>query len=124
MSTPAVVLIAEDDAAIARVVAMVVEDAGATPLVAHDGREALELARTSLYSVLITDLMMPCLDGAGLVSALRHEAKTQGGAMPSVILMTAASLRQAEAVGADAILRKPFELAELDALLARYVDGA
>jgi CheY-like chemotaxis protein len=118
---PAVVLIVDDEPSIAQVVAMTVEDAGATPLVAHGGREALALARSERITLVITDLMMPLLDGAGLVRALRQEAATHGQAMPAVILMTAASQQHAEKVGADAVLWKPFDLAELDTLLHRYL---
>jgi DNA-binding response OmpR family regulator len=120
---PGVVLIAEDDPAIARIVAMLVEDAGGTPVVAHDGRQALELARCSSTppKVMITDLMMPVLDGEGLVRAMRAEAAEHDYAMPPVILMTAASSAHAYKVGADVLLRKPFELDELDAILQRYL---
>jgi two-component system chemotaxis response regulator CheY len=121
MADPAVVLIAEDDRSIAHVVAAIVEDAGGKPVVAHDGRQALELARSSPPALVITDLMMPILDGVRLVQALRQEAAARGEAMPPVILMTAAGPRYAEEVGADAMLRKPFDLAELETLLHRFL---
>ena len=108
---PAVVLIAEDEEPVAETVAYVVEDAGYTPLVATHGQQAL----------LVTDLMLPYLSGADLIAALRAEAATCGQIPPPTILITAASLSQARAAGADVVLRKPFHLAELEALLHRFL---
>jgi two-component system chemotaxis response regulator CheY len=119
--TPALVLIAEDEEPIAETVSYVVEDAGYTPLVAAHGRQALELARAQRPALLITDLMMPHLDGADLIAALRADAAADGlGALP-VIVLTAAGLPQALAAGGDVVLRKPFELRELEALLHRFL---
>lgn len=111
------VLIAEDDAPIATVIALVVEDAGHTPLVARDGARALALARERRPALLITDLMMPELGGAGLIAALRGE-REDGLA---VILVTAAPRERARAAGADAVLPKPFDVAELEALIRRFL---
>ena len=119
--TPALVLIAEDEEPIAETVAYVVEDAGYTPLVAAHGRQALDLARAQLPALLITDLMMPHLGGADLIAALRADAAADGlGALP-VIVLTAAGLSQALTAGGDVVLRKPFELLELAALLHRFL---
>jgi len=117
------VLIAEDEEPIAEVVSMVVEDLGYTPVVAVHGRQALELARAEWPALLITDLMMPHMSGAELIAALRADAETHGRRAIPVILMTAASLAAARAAGADAVLRKPFDLGELEELLQRFLDG-
>jgi CheY-like chemotaxis protein len=123
VTPPVLVLIAEDEEPIAEVVATVVEDAGDTPLLAAHGREALELARAKQPALLITDLMMPHLSGAELIAALRSDAAASGHDPVPVILITAAGTAQARAAGADAVLRKPFELLELDALLRRFLEA-
>jgi len=115
------VLIAEDEEPIADVVSTVVEDAGYTPLVAVHGREALDLARAQHPALLITDLMMPYLSGAELIAQLQADAASGGRALMPIILMTAASLSLARAAGADAVLRKPFDLAQLEDLLERFL---
>jgi DNA-binding response OmpR family regulator len=116
------VLIVEDERSIAQVVAEVVADADHLPYVARHGLDALELARERWPALVITDLMLPRLDGEGLIAALRAEAKADTNRpMPPVILMTAAGMKIAQAAGADAILHKPFDLAELEALLLHYL---
>ena len=123
MTARGLVLIAEDEEPIAEVVATVVEDAGYVPRLAAHGRQALELARTEQPALLITDLMMPHLSGAELIAALRSDAAASGHDPVPVILITAAGPAQARAAGADAVLRKPFELLELDALLRRFLEA-
>jgi DNA-binding response OmpR family regulator len=116
-----VVLIAEDERAIAEVLAAVVAEAGFSPLVAAHGQRALELAREHWPALLITDLMMPFLDGGELIAALRAEAHRRGLAGVPAILLTAAGSIRARAAGADAILRKPFDLDVLEALMHRLL---
>ncbi len=74
-----IVLIAEDERAIAELVSVVVADAGFTPVVAGHGGEALALARLHQPVLVITDLMMPHLTGTELIAALRAEATVHGG---------------------------------------------
>jgi len=115
------VLIAEDEEPIAELVSYVVQDAGYTPLVASHGRQALDLARERWPALLITDLMMPYLSGADLIAALSIEAAATGRARPPVILLTGAGPSQARAAGADVVVYKPFQVADLDALLHRFL---
>ncbi|GAC1455254.1 MAG: hypothetical protein PVSMB4_15790 [Ktedonobacterales bacterium] len=118
------VLIAEDEEPIAETMALVVEDAGYMPLLAAHGRQALELARKWRPALIISDLMMPYLDGAALIAELRADAAAGGHAVAPVILMTAAGHRRAQEAGADAVLRKPFDLEELESLLQRFLGPA
>lgn len=121
-ATSALVLIAEDEAPIAEVLAMIVEEAGYVPLVAVHGRQALELARARHPALLITDLMMPQLSGAELIAALRADADADadGRAIP-VILTTAAPMPSDRRVVVDAYLRKPFNITEVEALLHQFL---
>lgn len=118
---PGLVLIVEDEEPLAETVSFVVREAGYTPLVALHGRQALELARARRPALLITDLMLPYLDGVALIAALRADAAAAGEGAPPSVLMTAASLVDARAAGADVVLRKPFHLADLEAVLRRFL---
>ncbi len=120
----ALVLIAEDEETIAETLSLIVEDAGFTALVARNGREALALARQHHPRLIITDLMMPYLNGAGLITAVRADAEVQGLAPPPVIVVTAASPRHAEEAGADAVIVKPFDVTKIEAAMRRLLpDG-
>ena len=122
-SVPAapLVLIAEDELPIADIVAFIVEEVNCTPLRANNGREALALARQHWPALVITDLMMPHLDGAGLIAALRAEADRRRQSPPPVILLTAAGAVRAREAHPDALLLKPFDLNDLEALLHRLL---
>jgi CheY-like chemotaxis protein len=120
-SAPPVVLIVEDERSVAAIVAEVVADLGYTPLVAGQGRRALELASERWPALVITDLMMPRMGGAALIAALRAEAEASGRSTPPILLLTAAGLYYARAAGADAILSKPFDLTDLEAAILRLL---
>lgn len=85
-----------------------------------DGQEALRVAETLRPDLVLTDVMMPNLDGFGLLAALRSDART--AAIP-VIMLSARAGEEARVeglqAGADDYLFKPFSAREL---LAR-VDG-
>ncbi|HLJ80540.1 MAG TPA: response regulator [Ktedonobacterales bacterium] len=115
------VLIVEDEEPIASVLAIIVEDMGYRPLTATHGKEALAVALKEHPALILTDLMMPYLDGAEFISAL-HEAMDDGvRKTPPIVLMTAAGARQARAAGADALLLKPFNVDEVEAMLRRFL---
>ncbi len=118
---PFLVLIAEDEEPIAEAIALLVEDCGYTPLIANNGRQALELARTRRPALVITDLMMPYLNGDELIAALRSDASKDGHQSAPTILLSAAGLRRMQSAHADVLLPKPFDLDELEALLRRFL---
>lgn len=79
---------------------------------AYDGEEALDYIRVSSYDVIISDIMMPRLDGLGVLKYLRnHNIKTP------VLMLTARDTLQDKVTGLDAgaddYLVKPFEFDEL-----------
>jgi CheY-like chemotaxis protein len=115
------VLIVEDEATIAGVLSGFVEDLGYMAMVAPHGVAALEMARVRWPALLLTDYMMPLMNGSALIAALRAEAASGGRAMPPVILMSAVSPRLSEVAGADVVLPKPFDLLLLETLLERFL---
>ena len=69
----ATVLIVEDEFAIAALLEMVLTDEGYRVLTAANGRQGLErLAEGPRPDLVISDYMMPVLDGAGLLRAMRR----------------------------------------------------
>jgi signal transduction histidine kinase/CheY-like chemotaxis protein len=102
------VLVADDNADMRRHLARVLGNRWDV-LVAGDGRQALDLARRHRPDLLITDVMMPELDGFGLIAAIR--ADTDLASLP-VIMLSARAEQEAVssglAAGADNYLGKPF----------------
>ena len=90
-----------------------------------DGREALEAVRADAPDIVISDVMMPRLDGLGLVAELRADRRTS--AVP-VLLLSARAGQEASIsglrAGADDYLVKPFAAAELLARVRANVELA
>jgi CheY-like chemotaxis protein len=118
---PFLILIADDEEAIAEMLEAFVTDLGYTPLVARNGQQALMQARDRWPTLVITDLMMPVLSGADLIAALQAEAATHGRASPSIVLLTAGSARVVSHLHVDALLSKPFDLGKLEQVLHRLL---
>jgi DNA-binding response OmpR family regulator len=111
-----VVLAADDDEEILALIAFRLERLGYDVLQAHDGEQALELARSAQPDLAVLDVMMPKLDGFELTRRLRADAATKE--MP-IILLTARSqdtdIERGFSAGANDYMRKPFSPQELGA---------
>lgn len=114
------VLIVDDEDAIAEALSMLVEDAGYRPVIAQNGRAALAAMETCTPKLIFTDLMMPQMDGAQLIAILRSLA-AEGCVIPPIVIMSAAAMVKLTATGADAVLRKPFDVVDVEVLLERYL---
>jgi DNA-binding response OmpR family regulator len=114
------VLVADDDAWILRMVATVLEKRGYSVETAVDGEDALARALARTPDLLITDVMMPKMDGWSLVRQLRSHAEL---AMLPVIFLTALSSEDDRIrgfrLGADDYVTKPFRFEELDLRVAK-----
>lgn len=77
------ILVAEDDEAYRSLLRIYLKQAGYSVISAQNGMAALELARKEDPAIVLTDLMMPALDGIGLLRKLRVEKPGT-----SVILLT------------------------------------
>ncbi len=81
---------------------------------AQHGREGLELARRELPDLIISDVMMPEMDGYAVLKALRAEEAT--ATIPFIFLSAKADIshiREGMNLGADDYLPKPFSIDEL-----------
>jgi diguanylate cyclase (GGDEF)-like protein len=109
------VLIADDDAPSRLLVCAAVERLGHECAEAGDGEEALARFHELGPDVVITDLEMPLLDGAGLV---RHIRSAPDVAYAYVVVVTAqsdeAKTRDAMEAGADDLILKPIQPADLE----------
>jgi len=107
------VLIADDNADMRAHLHRILSQRWDTVVVA-DGRAALDAVRVHRPDLVVTDVMMPLLDGFGFVQALRHDPKL--AATPVLMLSARAGAEAAGdgfAAGADDYLTKPFTSTEL-----------
>lgn len=111
METPARILIVEDDARIARFVALELEHEGYRVLTARDGPGGLEAALRESPDLVLLDLMLPGLSGIEVCRRIRRASDVP------VIMLTArdevTDKVQGLDVGADDYLTKPFHIEEL-----------
>jgi CheY-like chemotaxis protein len=110
------VLIVDDDDAIRGMMKAALERCGLSCGAAVDGLDALNQIKVARYAVILLDLMMPRLDGRGVIGHLR----TEPGERPIVIVMTAFPERDHPALDGtlvQAVVRKPFDLHNLANLL-------
>jgi len=111
-------LIAEDSTDMARYLADVLADSYQVETV-PDGLQALAAARARLPDLLLTDVMMPGLDGFALVAEIRSDPELRD--LP-VVMLSARAGQEAAVTGlergADDYVVKPFDLGDLRARLA------
>ena len=118
---PAPVLVVEDDAAIRNALEVYLAARGVRTLFAKNGAEALSVLGTKERpAVILLDLTMPVMDGNAFRKVLLGDPQL---ARIPVIIVTAQESRPdcLAPLRPDAVLIKPFDPTELDALLARYV---
>ena len=115
------ILVVDDETAARKGLVSLLSGWGYAVEEAADGREALEKAVAVLPSVVITDLVMPRLDGHALLKALREEAP-----FAAVILLTGqGSIETAVAAmkdGAYDYLTKPVDVARLRVLIPKAAE--
>lgn len=94
---------------------------GRRVLAAADGREGLEILRRERPSLVVSDVMMPGLDGLALARAVRADPELAGTRIILVSAKTRVEDRAEALEVADAWLSKPFYLAELRAHVRRLL---
>jgi len=108
------ILIAEDEPSLRENLQWMLELEGFEVMSASNGRDALALAMQTRPDLVLSDVMMPILDGYGLLKALREDPVT---ATVPIIMVTAKAdrddVRLGMNMGADDYLTKPYRREEL-----------
>lgn len=110
MRNPPMILVADDEAAIAEMVATILRDEGYDVYCVSDGESVLLAIQIEAPDLLIMDNTMPVMTGIEVLRALR----AHGFQQPIIIMSALALVRTVEDHGASGFLAKPFSL---DALL-------
>ena len=116
------VLLVDDEPGLREAVKAYLEDSGFTVQVASNAQEGWDLLRQSTPDILISDIMMPQVDGYQFLKQVREDARFQ--ALP-VIFLTARGMTsdriQGYNAGCDAYLPKPFDPDELVAIVGNLI---
>jgi len=117
------VLVAEDHPTNQKVVELILEAVGVTPVIVENGQLALDALKAERFDVVLMDMQMPELDGLSATIQLRAWEAAEGRPRTPVIMVTANALdehvRASDEAGADLHLSKPIHAqALIESILA------
>lgn len=120
----AVILIAEDDATSMKMLSLLVQSMGHTPIKCRDGAAAWTFLQDNhdMVDIVVTDLMMPEIDGYGLIARMQEG----GGTKKIPIIVQSAYLgvkgtHKLMELGASAVLPKPIDAGYLTEHIRHHV---
>jgi two-component system response regulator MprA len=119
MQNPPSILVVDDEPSIREFLAFVLADEGFRVSTAANGNEALEAARRNPPDVVLTDLMMPVLDGYQLIDGLRRDRIP----VRAIIAMSAVHSAGDRDPRADLFFAKPFQVDQIVAGVRALLDG-
>ncbi|HRB11619.1 MAG TPA: PAS domain S-box protein [Vicinamibacteria bacterium] len=122
------ILVAEDNLVNQVVIQQQLKSLGFTADVVAHGKDALERFVGGGYSLVITDLQMPEMDGYELTAAIRSLEKGMGREPVPIVALTANALKdeaaRCESVGMNDYLTKPAGVADVRAMLEKWLPAA
>ena len=100
------ILIVDDEFGLAEMLREMLRESGFEVTLAINGRLALEILAEGTVDLVLTDMMMPVMDGAELAAAMRSDERHRD---TPIIMMTSLPTARPQLEGLfDAVLRKPF----------------
>jgi len=115
------VLLVDDDADLLALMDAAFRKAGYATRTATNGRKALEVLKTYHPDLVVTDIVMPEMEGIGAIMQIKRDPNA-----PKIIAISGAGpgsrrdyLKWAKHLGADEVLAKPFRMSEMLALAGR-----
>ncbi len=116
---PPLILIVEDDRAVAGMIGEFLGSSGYDTEISRDGQDAIARARQFQPDVIIMDLMLPRLTGGEAASRLKQDALTSH--IPIIGISAVADVTSlAELLPLDEVIPKPFDLDVLLAAIERH----
>ncbi len=101
---PPLILVVDDDSALADYLSQLFRDEGFRVMIAMDGRDAVDAAKEYLPNLITMDLMMPGMDGDTAIRCLRKNPYTA-----HIPILVVSALSEFEASGGDAVMLKPVD---------------
>jgi DNA-binding response OmpR family regulator len=123
MANPQTILIVEDEKPIARALELKFSREGFDVSVASDGKEALELLESRSFDLILTDLVMPRVDGFGMLKWLKDNGKKAKVVVLSN-LGQAEDIAKAKSLGAvDYFVKADTPLTEIVERVRKHLTG-
>lgn len=116
------ILIVEDEYDLGATLSMLFELYGFASVRVHNGRLALELLQTQKPDLVLSDCMMPEMDGVSLTRSLRSDPATAH--IPIVLMSAAPQQHDLSTADFDAFIEKPFQFADLLDTIRRLLAAA
>lgn len=116
------ILITDDAAFSRRMIRKAIEEVGHQVIEATNGFEAIEMAASQSPDCIMTDLLMPEMDGFGLLKALGEKGST----IPVIVLsadIQDSARQKCEDLGAFMMLKKPPKAPEIQAAIQKALDS-
>jgi DNA-binding response OmpR family regulator len=114
------ILIVDDDPAIRDILGAVLRREGLNTDAAADGEQAIAMLGSTQYGAVLLDLMMPRVDGVGVLAFMKER-----GLNTPVIVLSAVTSELAQTLDPQIVriaMQKPFEIGELKTVIAAIVE--
>ncbi len=114
------ILLVEDEKGLQEIIKLSLEGAGYKVVTASDGCMGLDVAMNSKIDLIISDVMMPIMDGFAFYKEIRAYRKTSN--IPIIILTARDKMEDTfNVVGAEGFIAKPFEEAKLLEMVEKLI---
>jgi two-component system chemotaxis response regulator CheY len=120
----ATVMVVDDSGSMRALLRLALAQVGYAVVEARDGREALDALGVAPADVIVSDCIMPVMDGLSFLRALKQDAALQR--IPIIMLTTecqSAQIQQGRELGVQAWIVKPFQAAQLVEAVGRVLAG-
>jgi PAS domain S-box-containing protein len=115
------VLVAEDNLANQKLIELLLQRAGISPIMVADGQQAVDAATAQVFDLIFMDMQMPVMNGYDATAMLRRD-----GCTVPVVALTANAMKEDKkkclAAGCDAYLSKPVDISKLNDVLSQYLN--
>ncbi len=117
------ILIVDDEFGILEVLESILSDAGFSVISAVNGQEALTRLQETVPDLVVVDFMMPLLDGAGVIKAMRADKRLRAVPVLLASALPEKTIRE-RCSGYNVFLRKPYKTERLMEEISRLLDGS
>lgn len=115
------ILAVDDEPNMRRLLEISLRQAGYKPLIANNGKAALEVIRTEHIDLIVSDFHMPSMNGLALLEAIRQQSES----LPFIMVTAQGEIKtavEAMKLGASDYILRPFELETLEIAIAKALD--